>query len=357
MASLDSEPLQMPPGPLAGSAPDSASWRQRVGVLSELPVVLRELGIDPAPMLAAANLPADAIDRPDQWIPFLAVLSVLSESATRAGRSDIGIGVGQRFTLAHIGLLGEMIRASDTIGDGLRNYIVHQRLFSQGFTPFMKEHGHDVQVGFVVYHPTATDLAVQHDLLLAAMTAFLRELRGSHWVPREVALPRKAPPNVRAWREHFRCRLQFDADRAGVTFDAADLDYRIASRDPARLATLEARAIKLMDQNLLPLLYRSLRLLLLEGESSAAALALQFSMHERTLNRRLLAQGTTFQTVLDDVRFEAARSLLHDTTLGITTIANSLGYTESASFSKAFKRWAGTTPRTWRQRSGASAAS
>ncbi|MBS0320714.1 MAG: AraC family transcriptional regulator [Proteobacteria bacterium] len=346
----DSQPA---PGAAATAPRDPSLWKQRVGVLSELPHVVREMGADPAHALAAVGLAADAVDRPDQWIPFLGALALLSEAAARVKRPDLGLAVGRRFALAHIGLLGEMIQASDTIGDGLRSYIVHQRLFSQGFAPFLVERANDVQVGFVVYHPTATDLAAQHDLLLAAVVAYIRELRGAHWAPREVALPRKAPADVRPWREHFRCRLRFDADRAFVSFHAADLEHRVATANPARLAALEAKAIKLMDQNLLPLLYRSLRVLLLESEASAAALAFQFSIHERTLNRRLLAQGTNFQNVLNDVRFEVARNLLHDTSLDITAIANSLGYAETASFSKAFKRWTGTTPSEWRREAGA----
>jgi transcriptional regulator GlxA family with amidase domain len=67
-------------------------------------------------------------------------------------------------------------------------------------------------------------------------------------------------------------------------------------------------------------------------------------MHRRTLNRRLEAQGTTFQNVLDEVRLESARQLLDVTKLPLIEIAASLGYAESSAFSRAFRRWSGDAP-------------
>jgi AraC-like DNA-binding protein len=67
-------------------------------------------------------------------------------------------------------------------------------------------------------------------------------------------------------------------------------------------------------------------------------------MHRRTLNRRLRAEGTTFQQLLDEVRFEAACQLLDTASTPITEIAVSLGYAETSAFSRAFRRWSGSTP-------------
>ncbi len=335
------------------STPDPAGWRQRVGVLCELPRALRAVDLDPAPVLVDAGLAPDAIDRADQWLPFLSVPDVLNRAIARYGRPDLGVATGRRFVLEHIGLLGEMIRTSPTVGDGIRSYVVHQRLYSQGFAPFLNDYGRETHVGFAVYHPVPVDLAAAHDLLLAALATCLRILRGTDWDPREVHLPRKVPADVTPWRNHFRCKLRFDADRAAMVVPSAFLELPLATADAVRFAELEKQAAQLLDGNLLPLLYRSLRVLLVEGQTSAASLAQQFAMHERTLARRLMAQGTSFQGVLDDVRFEMARNLLHDTSLDITHIAATLGYTETTAFSKAFRRWAGTSPQRWRVQASA----
>jgi len=113
--------------------------------------------------------------------------------------------------------------------------------------------------------------------------------------------------------------------------------------DAKRFRDLEERA-QAVDIDLVSQLRRALRILLLGGRSSGDEVAQILSMHRRTLNRRLRAQGTTFQEILDEVRFEAARQLLDTTSISLTDIAASLGYTESSAFSRAFQRWSGTTP-------------
>jgi AraC-like DNA-binding protein len=133
-----------------------------------------------------------------------------------------------------------------------------------------------------------------------------------------------------------------------VAFPARDLKRSVPGADPARLRTLEALTSASNDTGLLPHLYRSLRVLLLHGDTTAASLAQSLAMHERTLARRLRAHGTTFRAVLDDVRHEAARQLLVESNLTVTRIASSLGYADGATFCKAFQRWSGKAPREWR---------
>jgi AraC-like DNA-binding protein len=73
-------------------------------------------------------------------------------------------------------------------------------------------------------------------------------------------------------------------------------------------------------------------------------------MHGRTLNRRLKARGTTFQSLVDEVRYEIARQLLEHTHMSMSQIAATFDYTDASAFTRAFRRWSGTTPAAWRRR-------
>jgi AraC-like DNA-binding protein len=192
------------------------------------------------------------------------------------------------------------------------------------------------------------EFATAHDTLLAAATAVFRELLNCDWVPTEVHFPHAQPRNTKPYLENFQCRLRFDSDQAMVVFPSRDLKRRVSGADPARLRTLEALTGAAQDTGLLPHLYRSLRVLLLQGGTTAASLAQSLAMHERTLARRLRAHGTSFRAVLDDVRYEAARQLLAESNLSVSRIATSLGYADGATFCKAFQRWSGRSPREWR---------
>lgn len=330
------------------SPPRSDSATQRVGVLAGLPAVLRELGVDGDAVLRDAGLPPGALDRPDSWIPVPSALSVLQAAADRARCPQIGLLVGQRFQFSHIALLGELMLNSGSVGDALRSYVVHQRLYSQAFTPFLQNYGRVVEYGFAFYHSTRSGLPVAYDMLLAALASALRTLCGADWNPSEVRFARAAPVDAAPYRTYFRCNLQFDSDHASVVLRAEDLHRSIAGADPVRFRALEQEAIEKLDSNLLPLLHRALRAMLVAGEPKAARLAEEFAMHERTLARRLQARGTSFRAILDEVRYDAARALLADTNLTSTDIAASLGYSEAAPFIRAFNRWAGMSPGDWR---------
>ena len=86
------------------------------------------------------------------------------------------------------------------------------------------------------------------------------------------------------------------------------------------------------------------------SDSRIGALASQFAMSGRTLQRRLAAEGVSYQQLLDDARKEAASRYISEPTLAICEVAYLVGYSEPAPFHRAFKRWYGTTPEVFRHK-------
>jgi AraC-like DNA-binding protein len=97
-----------------------------------------------------------------------------------------------------------------------------------------------------------------------------------------------------------------------------------------------------------------LRTLLLHGKASGEDVAQALAMHRRTLNRRLAAEGTTFQQVLDRVRCTVATELLENSDVAMHDVAETLGYAGLTPFMRAFHRWTGRTPGEWRKAARAS---
>ena len=73
-------------------------------------------------------------------------------------------------------------------------------------------------------------------------------------------------------------------------------------------------------------------------------------MSTRTLHRRLADGGTSFRELLEQTRASLAEGYLHQTDMPITEISYLLGFSDVASFSRAFKRWTGSTPKHFRER-------
>ena len=86
------------------------------------------------------------------------------------------------------------------------------------------------------------------------------------------------------------------------------------------------------------------------GDPRAEHIADKLGLHPKTLSRRLRAEGTSHQQLLDQLRYRLAERYLRDPNLGIGEIAFLLGYADNSSFNKAFKRWTGSAPQRYRQR-------
>jgi len=95
---------------------------------------------------------------------------------------------------------------------------------------------------------------------------------------------------------------------------------------------------------------RVLRTALLTDQARSDQIAMLFSVHSRTLSRRLKACGTSFQELLDEGRFEIARQMLEDTRMEVHQIAETLDYADASAFTRAFRRWSGITPGQWRKK-------
>jgi AraC-like DNA-binding protein len=338
-------------GTVGGQFGGTETWRQRVGGFVEIPGLLRELGTDPAQVLIEVGLEPDALACVDSSIPYIAAAQLLHHCAQKTGCAHFGLLIGQRWSLSHFGAIGQLMKNSCTVGEALRTLAVYQRLNSDAGAAFVLEHGTSMCLGYTIYRAEVPHHDHIYDLTVAFICNILRELCGSRWAASEVVFSRAEPAEKETYRQHFRAPIRFDHTYSAVRFDTHWKERVVPGASSQQRAAL-TEAIEADSSEFVSQLHRSLRLLLLTGKHSGGDLAQTLSMHRRTLNRRLKAQGTTFQRVLDEVRFEVARALLEDTRAPISDVATALCYSEVSAFMHAFRRWTGTTPAQWRKGEG-----
>jgi AraC-like DNA-binding protein len=159
------------------------------------------------------------------------------------------------------------------------------------------------------------------------------------------------PQLVGPFRRCFQAPLVFDAGRYAVVFTADWLNRALPDSDPeaSRLLQKQIDALEAKHGDDFPEQVRDLlRTALLTGHGSAEQVAAFFSVRSRTLNRRLNAFGTSFQELRDEGCFGIAREMLDLSRLEIAQIATALDYADASAFTRAFRRWSGTTPARWR---------
>ena len=339
---------RVPLAPGQPPAPSEAAT-QRVGGFTGLPALIRQLGADPDLLLEGAGLAPGALESPEGRASYAALGRLLRDAAAATGCPHLGLLAGRMWHLADLGLLGELVRHSPTVGEALRTLTVHQHLNNEAGLAFLTERGGFVDLGFAIYHPGVPGADLHYDSVLAGGCNFVRELCGPGWAPSEVFLSRAQPADVAPYRSAFKVTPRFDAEVCALRFPSRWMALPVAGADPARLRAAQASAESLGRGRLVEQVRRALRTLLVRGSASGDDVAQMLSMHRRTLNRRLHAEGTTFQRVLDEIRYAVARQLLSDTGAALDDIAASLGYSGVCPFMRSFRRWSGTTPGRWRR--------
>jgi AraC-like DNA-binding protein len=163
-----------------------------------------------------------------------------------------------------------------------------------------------------------------------------------------------AEPSYRAEYDRiFRVPVMFGSDRNAVLVDAGVLDFKPSNPSRYVFGILSERAEELLkelestkttrgrvESLLLPILHT--------GDIGMDAIAESLGLSRPTLFRKLKAEGTTFEKLLDELRHKMALNYLSGKRVSVNETAYLVGFSEPAAFSRAFKRWTGMSPREMR---------
>ncbi|MBR0828113.1 AraC family transcriptional regulator [Bradyrhizobium manausense] len=198
--------------------------------------------------------------------------------------------------------------------------------------------------------------AISTDVTFASLVELGRRGTGQHLTPKRVELVRPRPKSD-AYQDYFACPLRFGAAQNLLILKPADLDRPFPGHNqelleiltPALASALgELQARSSIREQVKVVLKRSLA----SGRPDLSEVARDLGLSERTLQRRITEEDTSFRDLLVEARQELGRQLLSDPTAEIDEVACLLGYQDASSFYRAFRYWEGVTPSRWRELHG-----
>lgn len=325
----------------------------RMGPLTRLPQLLRERGIDPVELISEVGLDLSLFDDAENVIPFVVVGQLLKWGVARLKCPHFGLLLGQRSGLDCLGIVGDLVKNMPDVGSALRNLVLHLHIHDGGAVPALSVDQGMAATSYLIYQPGVEGSDQIYDAAMAITFNILRALCGSAWRPATVLFSHHPPDDSAPYRRFFQAPLRFDREQTALVFPTQWLDRAVVGADPHRRRQLEQQIATLENldpHDLVTQLRRVLRVLLITHRGSLEQVAQLFSMHRRTLNRRLVEQDCTFQGLVNEVRYEIARQLLANTHMPISQITATLDYKDAPSFSRAFRRWSGIAPVKWRAR-------
>ena len=320
-------------------------------VAKEIVPALYELGVNPDTLLREAGLDPRLVDDGSNAIPHAALGRLLSLCVAKTNCPHFGLLVGKRATILSLGMIGRLMLHSNTVGDALHALVSSLSNQNRGTVSSLAVEGDTAMLTYSVCQPNVESADQMSEGALACAVNALRALFRTKWTPSEILLTRQSPKDQEPYRRHFRAPVRFNQEISTIAFPASDLRLPIAGADPLLRAMLEERIAQFRrgsEADFTDDVRQILRARLPRESCSAERVARSLAMHRRTLTRHLSSEGTGFRKLTNEVRFEIARQLLAGTRISLGQIAAALDYSEASAFTRAFRRWSGQTPTTWR---------
>ena len=324
----------------------------RVAVVRPFTVFLDGVGASVGRGFRLAGLPVCALEEVSNYVPSHRFWTFLVDMAFSQDIPDLGYHVGQKYgaNCADPHLI-ELLRRSPTLYQGLlrASALINRTISHCELGILQPPHS---QFAYFYHRPScdARNPAIQQVGWFGVMTliGMVRACVGPHWQPGEIGLMTAQAPR-RSIREQFpgtRMRL-------AQPYSYIALEPTLLGLPPLGHQTTRLPSSYLPHDGLSTDFVGSFKQVILsyiqESDLSIEFAAGLCDMSKRSLQRRLSAAGTYYSKVLDQVRFDAATWMLQDPGKSVTEVALLLGYSDSARFTRAFRRIAGINPRAYRR--------
>jgi AraC-like DNA-binding protein len=313
---------------------------------------VEQFGIPPAALLRQARLPATLHLGGPALVTTAQYFALMQAVADLSGDPALGIRMVQSVdTAVHPPSSLAAFYARD-YRDGLTRLARFKRLCTPEQLQIVEADG-DCAISTEWPFATGAEPAISVDITFATLVELGRRATGRAIVPRRLDLTRTGPVST-VHAEYFSCPIRTGAPRDLLVLEASDLDRPFPGHNPEMLEMLtpalsaalgELEAQSSVAEQVKIVLKRSLA----SGQPGLSDVAKQLGMSDRTLQRRITEEGSTFRDLLSDARRDLGRHLLADPATDIDEVACLLGYQDTTSFYRAFREWEGMPPNRWRE--------
>jgi AraC-like DNA-binding protein len=308
---------------------------------------LSSYGVPMGRYIERFRLSKKMLDAPDIFIDEARFWRLSNELAAREGFLDWGFRAGQRLDFSVLGEFGDVLLRQPTLKIALETFIQTIRAETQATFNLMPQ-GEYTWLMMSGCHNAPLGRGVVELYDLQFFCKLVQQAAGSQWLPPFVHLQADSLPEGLGAAEITTGTIRFSSTMMAIAIPEALMAAPMRNYAPCTVAANAGQHDELAEADF----STSLRLLLagyLDESLTVRDCADLVGMSNRTLQRRLAAHGVSFNELLDQIRFDTAKQLLEDKAISVTDISGELGYTDPASFTRAFRRWAGVSPRQHRQ--------
>ena len=313
------------------------------------------LGYDVRNLLSGTSLSIQQVQTMDS-VDIADCLTMLGNARSMAESIPLGLLVGQYNHVGSLGKLGASCLLAPTLRQGLWALENFSRLNVSYVTLDLISNPAALSIR-ITLHEELNEFAQDHlEAAVMSIQNYVELLSGKRLTEAKFRFPFSRPPHAPLYRQHLHGGIVFDAEYASVELPHARLDepspyYSATDWNETQLRLTERlNLLHTMDQASYTGHVTAYLNTLEPPLPDLLHVARALHLSERTLNRRLRDEGSSFRHIRSSVLQSWARRYLVETTHSIETIAPLLGYGDAANFRRAFRNWEGLSPGEYRRR-------
>ncbi|HKU40545.1 MAG TPA: AraC family transcriptional regulator ligand-binding domain-containing protein [Polyangiales bacterium] len=312
---------------------------------------VREIGGPSDVLLRELGCTHDELSEPSARLGVSQFVALCERGVELTREPGLGFVMAVQAPISRFGSLGFAVMASANLREALRIVERFMPIISTSLQYELREEGGQAMLELHEHW----DFGGARELVLCSLTTAVwllgEKLTGRPVLAADVEFAFPKPEHFERFAAGVPFRIAFDAAANRTRFDASYLDVPISTADPAAVRSAVAqceRELQALDEQ--HSLAARVRAGLWRDDQlqSPRQLARSLGMAERTLKRRLAELGTSYTQLLEAERQARAIALLRGEA-SVDHIADQLGYSDAANFTRAFRRWTGKSPRAFRR--------
>jgi len=314
--------------------------------------VIESYNKDPEPYFRKAHIDPRLINDPSARFSLTAMDNVYHELYQQVDDPCMGLKLASVWHPSHLASLGYAWLASSTLYTALNRLSRYVRIINDAISVSLEEEGDNLVITI-----TSDDREIpahyQADSSSAILITMCRANYGEELSPVSVSFKHATSPCSGEYYGFFRCPVEFGAKQNQIILPLDVVNKRLTSASP-QLAQINDQVMinylaELDKEDVIQQVKAAIIDQLPSGNVNEETVSEAIYSSKRSLQRRLNEKGTTFKTILTEVRQDLALKYIHDRKLTLTEISFMLGFSEMSSFSRAFKRWTGESPKEFRK--------
>ena len=325
-------------------------------VLLRVVVETAELaGVTRDQLLRGARLSAARLENPSGRVTNEEYERVQLAALELTGDEALGLHIGEQSQFAGLDVLPGLLAHAATFRDALNTYFRFQALLFDGPTSTLDEGNRTAVLRYEFNRGNPRCERFSAELGLAGLLRMVRHYAGPGARVHRAYFQHAAPEHAAEYARIFAGAERFESAFTGIEFDAALLGRSSVHADADLYQMFQNQASIRLNRVLGKAGFASQVVEYLAASPSGARLEMStvahhFGMSERSLRRRLSAEGATYSQLVERALGSIAQRLLQDPKQSISETAYALGFSAPSAFHRAFKRWTGETPRCYRKK-------